>query len=76
MLHVHVLLVAPLGAGHMEQPGTDQHEGGVAVREAAHHTGSAANFPVEPINLKFSNSDCRGGGLPLCVFSHDPFLRA
>ena len=37
MLHIHVLLVTPLGAGHMAQPGTDQHEGGVAVREAAHH---------------------------------------
>ena len=25
MLHVHVLLVAPLGAGYMSQSGTDQH---------------------------------------------------
>ena len=33
MLHVHVLFVAPLGAGHMAQSGTDQHEGGVSVRE-------------------------------------------
>ena len=42
MLHVHVLFVAPLGAGHMAQPGTDQHEGGVAVREAVH--GAIPNF--------------------------------
>ena len=52
VLYVHVLLVAPLGAGHMAQPepGTDQHEGRVAVRETAHHTGAAANLPVQPLN--------------------------
>ena len=50
MLHVHVLLVAPLGAGHMAQPGTDQHKGGIAVRETAHHTGTAADLPVESFN--------------------------
>ena len=50
MLHVHILLVAPLGTGHMAQPGTDQHEGGVAVRETAHHAGMVADFPVEPLN--------------------------
>ena len=50
MLHVHVLLVAPLSAGHMAQPGTDQHEGGVAVRETAHYTSVAADFPAEPFN--------------------------
>ena len=50
VLHVHVLLVALLGAGHMAQPGTDQHEGGITVRETAHHTGAAANLPVEPFN--------------------------
>ena len=27
MLHVHVSLAAPLSAGHMAQPGTDQHQG-------------------------------------------------
>ena len=27
VLHVHVLLVAPLGAGYMSQSGTDQHQG-------------------------------------------------
>ena len=50
MLHVHVLLVAPLGAGHMAQPGTDQHEGGVAVRETAYHPSAAADLPVQPFN--------------------------
>ena len=50
-LHIHVLLAAPLlGAGHMAQPGTDQHEGGAAVREAAHHTGTAEDLTVEPFN--------------------------
>ena len=48
--HVHVLLVSPLGAGHMAQPGADQHEGGVAVRETPHHASAAADFPVEPLN--------------------------
>lgn len=50
MLHIHVLLVAPLGAGHMAQPGADQHEGGVAVWETAHYTSAAADLPVEPFN--------------------------
>ena len=50
VLHVHVLLVAPLGAGHMAQPGADQHEGGVAVRETAHYPSTAANLPVQPFN--------------------------
>ena len=50
VLHVHVLLVAPLGTGHMAQPGTDQHKGRVAVRETAHHTGAAADLPVQPLN--------------------------
>ena len=43
VLHLHVLLVAPLGASHMAQAGTDQHQSGVAVREATHHTGTAAD---------------------------------
>jgi len=46
VLHIHVLLVAPPGAGHMAQPGTDQHQSRVAVRETAYHTGAAANLPV------------------------------
>ena len=50
VLHIHVFLVAPLGTGHMAQPGTDQHEGRVAIREATYHTGAAANLPVQPFN--------------------------
>lgn len=50
MLHIHVFLAAPLGTGHMAQPGTDQHEGRVAIWETAHHTGAAADLPVEPLN--------------------------
>ena len=50
MLHIHVLLVAPLGTGHMSQPGADKHEGRIAVRETANHTGAAANLPVQPFN--------------------------
>ena len=46
--NIHVLLVAPLSAGDMAQPGTDQHEGGVAIRERAHHPSTAADFPVKP----------------------------
>ena len=46
VLHVHVFLVTPLGTGYMAQPGADQHESRVAVRETTHHTGTAANFPV------------------------------
>ena len=50
VLHVHVLLVAPLGAGHMVQPGTDQHESRMAVRETAYHTSAAADLTVQPLN--------------------------
>ena len=50
MLHVHILLVAPLGTGHMTQPGTDQHEGRVAIREGPHHSSPAADLTVQPLN--------------------------
>ena len=50
MLHVHVFLISPLGASHMAQPGTDKHKGRVAVRETAHHTGAAADLPVQAFN--------------------------
>lgn len=49
MLHIHVFLVAPLGVSYMPQTGTDQHEGGVTVRESSHHTGAAADLPVQPL---------------------------
>ena len=50
VLHVHVFLVAPLGARHMAEPGADQHQGGVAVRECPHHAGSAADLTVQPLD--------------------------
>ena len=50
VLHIHVLLVAPLCAGHMAEPGADQHEGGVAIRKSTHHTSPAAYLPVQPLN--------------------------
>ena len=50
MLHIHVLLVAPLGASYMTQPSADQHQGRIAVRECSHHTGPAADLPVQPLN--------------------------
>ena len=43
MLHVHVLLVAPLGVGYMAQPRADQHQGGVTVRECPHHPRPTAD---------------------------------
>ena len=50
VLHVHVVLVAPLGARHMAEPGADQHQSGVAVRERSHHAGSAADLPIQPLD--------------------------
>ena len=50
MLHIHVLFVAPLGASHMAQPGTNQHQGGIAVRETAYHASAAADLPIQPFN--------------------------
>lgn len=50
VLHVHVLLVAPLGAGRMAQPGTNQHKSRVAVRETAYHASAAAYLPVQSLN--------------------------
>ena len=50
MLHVHVFLVAPLGARHMAEPGADRHQSGVAIRECSHHAGSAADLTVQPLD--------------------------
>ena len=49
MLHVHVLLVAPLCPGDVPQSGAYQHQSGVPVRETTHHARSAAGLPVEPL---------------------------
>ena len=48
MLHIHVLLAAPLGSSYVAEPGTDQHESRITVREAAHYPSAAADLPVEP----------------------------
>ena len=50
VLHIHAPLVAPLGAGHMAKPGTDQHKGRVSVWETAHHTGAASDLLVQSFN--------------------------
>ena len=50
VLHIHVLLVAPLGASHMAQAGADQHEDRVPIREGPHHPCAAADLPVKPLN--------------------------
>ena len=38
VLHIHVLFVAPLGTGHMTQPSTDQHKGGVSETDGRYHS--------------------------------------
>ena len=50
VLHVHLFLVAPLGARHMAQPRADQHQGGVTVREGPHYAGTAADLTVQPLD--------------------------
>ena len=50
VLHVHVFLVAPLGARHMAQPRADQHQGGVAVRERSYHSRPSADLTVQPLD--------------------------
>ena len=34
----------------MAKAGTDQHQGGVAIRECPHYAGPAADFPVQPLD--------------------------
>ena len=50
VLHVHVFLVAPLGARHVAKSGADQHQGRVPVRERPRHAGSAADLAVQPLD--------------------------
>ena len=50
MLHVHVFLVAPLGACHVAEPSTDQHQDGISVRERPHHAGAPADLTVQPLD--------------------------
>ena len=50
VLHVHVLLVAPLGTRHVAESRADQHQGGVAIRECPHYAGPAADLTVQPFD--------------------------
>ena len=50
MLHIHVLLVAPLGARHVAESCADQHQGGVAGKERPHHAGAAPDLTVQPLD--------------------------
>ena len=50
VLHVHVFLVATLGARHMAEPGADQHQSGVAIGERPHHTGAPTDLTVQPLD--------------------------
>ena len=50
MLHVHVLLVAPLGAHHVAESRADQHQGGISVRECPHHPRPSADLTVQPLD--------------------------
>ena len=50
MLHVHVLLVAPLRPCNVPQPGAEQHQRRVPVRETAHHARPAPDLTVQPFN--------------------------
>ena len=57
VLHVHVFLVAPLGARHVAKPRADQHQGGVAIGECPHHTGASADLTVQPLDHVVSRSE-------------------
>ena len=50
VLHVHVFLVAPLGARNVAKSGADQHQGRVAVRERPYHPRPAADLSVQPFD--------------------------
>ena len=50
VLHIHVFLVAPLSTSHVAEPGADQHQGGISVRECPHHASAAADLTVQPLD--------------------------
>ena len=58
MLHIHVLLVAPLRSRHMTQPCTDQHQRRVSIGERSHHTRPAADLTVQPLD-RIAGADTR-----------------
>ena len=59
VLHVHVFLAAPLSTCHMAKAGTDQHQGGVAVREHPHHAGPAEGETLLPHSASVMSSTRR-----------------
>ena len=48
MFHVEVSLGTPFGSGNMPQAGTDQHEGGFAIRKGSNDFGSTFDLSVDP----------------------------
>lgn len=50
MLHIHVFLAAPLGSGYMTQPGTDQHQCRISIREGTDYSCPAPDLPVHPLD--------------------------
>ena len=50
VLHVHVFLTAPLGPGNVPQPGTDQHQRGIPIRESTNDPRPAPDLPVHSFN--------------------------
>ena len=50
MLHVHVFLVAPLGARHVAKSGADQRQGGISVREHPYHPRPSADLTFQPLD--------------------------
>ena len=50
MLHVHVLLAAPLGSGYMTKPCADQHQRRVPVRKCSDHPCPAPDLTVHPLD--------------------------
>ena len=48
MLHIHVLLVAPLGSSHVAKPRADQHQRRVPIGERSRRTRPAADLTVQP----------------------------
>ena len=47
MLYVQVPFRARVFRGHIPEPRADKYQSRFAVREAAHDTGPATDFPVE-----------------------------
>lgn len=44
MLHIHELLISPLGSGNMMQSCADEHQGGAAIRKSSHHADARLFF--------------------------------